>query len=138
MFNIGTQELLVILLLVFLLFGPRHIPEVAHALGKGLGDLRRALQGVEDSVRRAESEIPRLRQTLEEPPRKPAGSPPSGEVRIRPAEGAIPAAGSAKPQGAQAGQKAQEGSAPQSARAPRESADLEEGQDRDPPPENPS
>lgn len=59
MFNIGSQELLIILLLVFLLFGPRHIPEVARTLGKGLGDVQRAMRGVEDNMRRAASEIPR-------------------------------------------------------------------------------
>jgi TatA/E family protein of Tat protein translocase len=57
-FNIGTNELLIILVLVFLLFGPRHIPEVARTVGKGLGEIRRTLQGVEDSVRRTTSELP--------------------------------------------------------------------------------
>ena len=54
--NIGSQELLIILLLVFLFFGPRHLPEVARTLGKGLGDLQRTLRGVEDNVRRAGEE----------------------------------------------------------------------------------
>jgi TatA/E family protein of Tat protein translocase len=52
-FNIGSQELLIILLLVFLFFGPRHLPEVARTLGKGLGDMQRTLRGVEDNVRKA-------------------------------------------------------------------------------------
>jgi sec-independent protein translocase protein TatA len=65
-FNVGTQELLIILLLVFILFGPRHIPEVAHALGKGLGDIRKALTGVEDGVRRATGDFPRLPRTLDQ------------------------------------------------------------------------
>jgi TatA/E family protein of Tat protein translocase len=60
LFNIGSQELLVILFLVFLLFGPRHIPEVARVLGKGLGDIQRAMRGVEDNVRRAANDIPKL------------------------------------------------------------------------------
>ncbi len=55
-FNIGSQELLIILLLVFLFFGPRHLPEVARTLGKGLGDFQRTLRGVEDNVRRASEE----------------------------------------------------------------------------------
>jgi TatA/E family protein of Tat protein translocase len=74
LFNIGSQEILIILLLVFLLFGPKHIPEMAHSLGKGLGDLRRALQGVEDEVRRTAREIrptgdtvPRARTILPPP-----------------------------------------------------------------------
>ncbi len=82
MFNIGSQELLVVLLLVFLLFGPRHIPEVAHALGKGLGDLRRAIQGIEDNVKRAGGDLPRfprdlddLEDRLSKLPAAPAGTP---------------------------------------------------------------
>ena len=58
MFNVGSNELLIILVLVFLLFGPRHIPEVARTVGKGLGDIRRTLQGVEDGVRRTTGELP--------------------------------------------------------------------------------
>lgn len=58
MFNVGSNELLIILVLVFLLFGPRHIPDVARTVGKGLGEIRRTLQGVEDSVRRSTSELP--------------------------------------------------------------------------------
>ena len=78
MFNVGSQELLVVLLLVFLLFGPRHIPGVAHALGKGLGDLRRAMEGVEASVRRAGGDLPRIPRDLDDldpyPARKPMRS----------------------------------------------------------------
>lgn len=75
MFNIGSQEVLVILLLVFVLFGPRHIPDVAHALGKGLGDLRRALQGIEDAGRRFEGETPRAGDAVPVP-RTPSLLPP--------------------------------------------------------------
>lgn len=89
MFNIGSQELLVILVLVFLLFGPRHIPEVARALGKGLGDVQRALRGVEENVRRASDELPRGASATQDvvgagprggaaDPEVPASPPPSG------------------------------------------------------------
>jgi len=76
-FNIGSQELLVILVLVFLLFGPRHIPEVARALGKGLGDVQRALRGVEENVRRATDDLPRRVDA----PESPVGSIPRRAVR---------------------------------------------------------
>jgi TatA/E family protein of Tat protein translocase len=51
MFNIGTQELLIILLVVLLLFGAKRIPEVARSLGKGLGDFRDAMSGVERELK---------------------------------------------------------------------------------------
>ncbi len=51
MFNIGTQELLIILLVVLLLFGAKRIPEVARALGKGMTDFRDAMAGVERELK---------------------------------------------------------------------------------------
>ena len=51
MFNIGTQELLIILFVVLLLFGAKRIPEVARSLGKGVGDFRDALSGVERELK---------------------------------------------------------------------------------------
>ena len=42
MFGIGTQELLLILLVVLLLFGARRIPSALGGLGKGIRELKRA------------------------------------------------------------------------------------------------
>lgn len=64
MFNIGSQELLLILLLVFLFFGPRHMPGVARTLGKGLGDFQRTLRGVEDNFRKVTDETDRLARPM--------------------------------------------------------------------------
>jgi TatA/E family protein of Tat protein translocase len=90
-FNVGSQELLVVLLLVFLLFGPRHIPEVAHALGKGLGDLRRAIQGVEDNVRRAGGDLPRFPRDLDDLDDAPARRPlTSVDLPVEPAGPPLP------------------------------------------------
>ncbi len=50
MFGVGTQEILLILLVVLLLFGGKRIPEVARALGKGLGDFRRAVRDVQREI----------------------------------------------------------------------------------------
>ena len=59
MFNIGTQELLIILFVVLLLFGAKRIPEVARSLGKGVGDFRDALSGVERELKREAKLAPR-------------------------------------------------------------------------------
>ncbi len=47
MFNIGTQELLIILVMALLLFGAKRVPEVARSFGKGLHDFREAMSGLE-------------------------------------------------------------------------------------------
>jgi TatA/E family protein of Tat protein translocase len=40
--NIGMSELLVILVLVLLLFGPKKLPELARGLGRGIQEIRKA------------------------------------------------------------------------------------------------
>lgn len=42
MLNIGTTELILILVIALVVFGPGKIPEVGKALGKGLQEFRKA------------------------------------------------------------------------------------------------
>ena len=48
MFGIGTQEILLILLIVLLLFGGKKIPELMKGLGKGVKSFRDGMNGVEN------------------------------------------------------------------------------------------
>lgn len=43
MFNFSMPELGMILVIALIVFGPGKLPEVGKALGKGLGELRQAL-----------------------------------------------------------------------------------------------
>ncbi|MGI6092311.1 MAG: twin-arginine translocase TatA/TatE family subunit [Veillonellaceae bacterium] len=45
MFNFSLPELGMILVIMLIIFGPGKLPEVGKALGKGLGELRRSLNG---------------------------------------------------------------------------------------------
>ena len=45
----GPLELLVILLVVLLLFGGKRLPEFGRALGEGIKEFRKAIQGKTDS-----------------------------------------------------------------------------------------
>jgi sec-independent protein translocase protein TatA len=49
-FGIGSQELLIIFLVVLLLFGADRIPEVARALGKSIRDFKRAAGDIESEI----------------------------------------------------------------------------------------
>ncbi len=57
MFDLGMQELIVIFAVALLVFGPKKLPELSRALGKGIRELKIALRGVKDSIDEAEAEI---------------------------------------------------------------------------------
>ena len=51
MFNIGAQELLVILAIALIVVGPAKLPDLARSLGKGLREFRKVQDDVKDMVR---------------------------------------------------------------------------------------
>ncbi|MEZ4483563.1 MAG: twin-arginine translocase TatA/TatE family subunit [Syntrophotaleaceae bacterium] len=50
MFGIGMPELLIILGLALVILGPRKLPELAHSLGKGLAEFKRATQSLHEPL----------------------------------------------------------------------------------------
>jgi sec-independent protein translocase protein TatA len=44
MFGMGATELIVILVVALLIFGPGKLPEIGSALGKGIRDFRKAVE----------------------------------------------------------------------------------------------
>ena len=45
MFGLGVPELIVILVVGLLVFGPGKLPEIGSALGRGIRDFRKAFEG---------------------------------------------------------------------------------------------
>jgi sec-independent protein translocase protein TatB len=57
MFGIGMPELLLILALALIVLGPKKLPELAKALGKGLAEFRRATEDLKSEFRQMEREV---------------------------------------------------------------------------------
>ena len=56
-FNISGGEIFIILIVVFLIFGPDKIPEIARWLGKGVGEIRKATSEIQDEISRETGDI---------------------------------------------------------------------------------
>ena len=55
MFGIGFQEMLIILVVALIFFGPKRLPDLAKSLGKGIAEFKKASEevrkGIEDAVK---------------------------------------------------------------------------------------
>lgn len=56
--NIGPGELIVILLVALLVFGPRKLPELGKSLGAGLREFRRSTAGLKEELESGFKEAP--------------------------------------------------------------------------------
>ncbi len=57
MFGIGMPELMVIMVVALIVLGPKRLPEIARALGKGLAEFRRATADISDELQKAQRAI---------------------------------------------------------------------------------
>jgi sec-independent protein translocase protein TatA len=57
--NIGLPEILVVLVIALIIFGPKRLPELGRSVGKGIREFRSSISGNDDDDE-------------EEPPAKPA------------------------------------------------------------------
>ena len=55
MFGIGFPELIVIMVVALLVFGPGKLPEIGSALGKGIRAFKKAFEGAEDDLKTIET-----------------------------------------------------------------------------------
>ncbi|MGB9773745.1 MAG: twin-arginine translocase TatA/TatE family subunit [Bacteroidota bacterium] len=48
--NIGGGELLVILLVILIFFGPKKFPEIGQSIGKGIREFKKSLREVQENL----------------------------------------------------------------------------------------
>ncbi len=55
--NIGTGEILLVILFILIFFGAKKIPELAQGLGKGIREFRKAAREVQEDVEKEVKKI---------------------------------------------------------------------------------
>jgi sec-independent protein translocase protein TatA len=55
--SLGTQEMVLIFLILLLLFGAKKLPQLARGVGKSVGEFRKAREEFEDEIRKGSEEI---------------------------------------------------------------------------------
>ncbi|MCX6152870.1 MAG: twin-arginine translocase TatA/TatE family subunit [Candidatus Kapabacteria bacterium] len=78
MFDIGGGELILIVLAIIVLFGPKKIPEIAQMFGKGMQEFKRAQSQFTSQFNEIKSEI---NSSIDDKP-KPPPAPPSRDQQI--------------------------------------------------------
>ena len=94
MFGIGMQEIVLICVIALIVVGPKKLPELARALGKGYGEFRRTFDEMKrnDETEFNTDEIRRSLLDLPPPPPVPAPDPQAETLLTQPTP--IPASGS--------------------------------------------
>jgi TatA/E family protein of Tat protein translocase len=91
-FNLGPAELIFILILALLIFGPKRLPELGRTIGKGMAEFRKASNDLKRSIESEMHEVEEAQRPAVSrlPQRPPAGT---AAVGAEPLEEAPPPAG---------------------------------------------
>ncbi|MGO8990818.1 MAG: Sec-independent protein translocase protein TatB [bacterium] len=64
MFNIGFSELLIIVAIALIVFGPNKLPELARAFGKAMREFKKATEEIKESFEAETKDLEEFKQTL--------------------------------------------------------------------------
>lgn len=59
MFDVGGGELILIVLVILLLFGPKSLPDLARTVGKGMRQVRKAQEDLTQQIRDISADVER-------------------------------------------------------------------------------
>lgn len=62
--GMGTQEMVIIFLIVLLLFGAKKLPQLARGVGKSMGEFKKARDEFENEIQRAEHDVTSSDKTI--------------------------------------------------------------------------
>jgi TatA/E family protein of Tat protein translocase len=64
MFNIGFSELLIIVAIALIVFGPNKLPELARAFGKAMREFKKATEEIKESFEAETRDLKQFKQTF--------------------------------------------------------------------------
>jgi sec-independent protein translocase protein TatB len=64
MFNIGLPELLIIVAIALIVFGPNKLPELARAFGRAMREFRKATEEVKESFEAETRDLEEIKHTI--------------------------------------------------------------------------
>ncbi len=83
MFNLGFPELILILVIALVVFGPGKLPEIGRAVGKGLSEFKKATNSLMSDVNKP-LESAAQPPTPPPPPAQSIAEPPPGQQPLAP------------------------------------------------------
>ena len=72
--NFGGPELVIVLVVILILFGPKKLPDLSRAIGKSIGEFKKGRQELDDEIKAAENAV-------EEKKEESSGGPPPVETK---------------------------------------------------------
>jgi sec-independent protein translocase protein TatA len=80
--NIGPLEIIIVLVIVLLIFGPKRLPDLGRSLGRGMREFKDSVTGKDKDEERPKIEEPRAESSptvtpasADEEPARPASAP---------------------------------------------------------------
>jgi len=67
MFGLGAPEIIAILLIALVIFGPKKLPELGKSLGQGIREFRRGSQGIREELESSFKDDPAPNRAGEQP-----------------------------------------------------------------------